>query len=139
MEFSPYTPGCISAAQILYSVHAGFASPAEDYATKRIDVLQELVRHPQATFQVRVRGHSMQGVGIDDGDVLIVDRAIAPRSGHVVVAVIDNDFTVKTYTERAGRVRLKAANPTYPDIVPRDGQILTIWGVAVACIKCLPK
>ncbi len=139
MDYAPYIPGSITANTIVFSVQAGFPSPADDHATKRIDVLEHLVQHPQATFQFRVRGESMQGVGIGDGDMLIVDRAITPRSGQVVVAVIDNDFTVKTYFERAGRVRLKAANPTYPDIVPKDGQILTVWGVAIACIKCLPK
>ena len=116
MDYAPYIPGSITANTIVFSVQAGFPSPADDHATKRIDVLEHLVQHPQATFQFRVRGESMQGVGIGDGDMLIVDRAITPRSGQV--AVIDNDFTVKTYFERAGRVRLKAANPTYPDIVP---------------------
>lgn len=137
--YLPYVPGCITAFRILYSVQAGFPSPADDHASKRIDVLEHLVQHPQATFQFRVRGESMRDAGICDGDMLIVDRAITPRSGHVVIAVIDNDFTVKTYFERAGRVRLKASNPTFQDFVPRDGQTLEIWGVAIACIKRLPR
>ena len=90
----PYTPGCITAFHVLHTVQAGFASPAEDHATKRIDVLEHIVRHPQATFQFKVRGESMRDAGIFDGDLLIVDKAIRPKSGHVVLAVLDNEFTV---------------------------------------------
>lgn len=139
MQFAPYTPGSITAAAVLTRVSAGFPSPAEEHATKRIDVLDHLVQHPQATFQFRVSGESMRDAGISNGDMLIVDRAITARSGHIVIAMIDNDFCVKTFFERAGRIRFKAANPTYPDIVPKDGQTAEVWGVAVACIKMLPK
>ena len=66
-------------------------------------------------------------------------QATLSGAGHVVLAVLDNEFTVKTYWERAGRVRLKASNPTYPDIVPKDGQILKVFGVVVACFKIFPK
>ena len=77
------------------SVPAGFPSPADDHSARRIDVLEHLVKHPQATFQMRVRGESMREAGIGDGDVVLVDRAITPRSGQIVVAVVDGDFTVK--------------------------------------------
>ena len=77
----------------------------------------------------------MREAGIDDGDVVIVDRAIAPRSGQIVVAVVDGEFTVKHLWQRAGRFKLKAANPTYADIVPGEGQTVEVWGVVVACIK----
>jgi len=117
------------------SVSAGFPSPAEDHAVKRIDVLEHLVKHPQATYQLRVRGESMRDIGIFDNDVLLVDRAIAPRNGHVVVAVVDGEFVCKTLWQRAGRMKLKAANVTFADIVPKDGQEIEIWGVVVASIK----
>ena len=116
-------------------VAAGFPSPAEDHAVHRIDLMAELIRHPQATFLLRVKGDSMREVGIFDGDVVLVDRAIRPRSGQVVIAVVDGEFVCKTLLMRAGRVRLKAANPTFADIEPRDGQSLDIWGVVVAAIK----
>jgi len=117
-------------------VQAGFPSPAEDFNTTRIDLTEQLVRHPQATFLLRVRGDSMKEAGIFDGDRLVVDRAIRPCHGHIVVAVLDGgDFTVKYLHKRAGQVRLRAANPTYPDIVPRDGQVLEIWGVVTSAIK----
>ena len=118
------------------SVRAGFPSPAEDFNCQRVDLTAQLVVHPMATFLVRVRGDSMKEAGIFDGCVLVVDRAIRASHGHIVVAVLDGgDFTVKYLNKRHGRVWLSAANPTYPDIVPREGQTLEIWGVVTACIK----
>lgn len=116
-------------------VCAGFPSPAEDFAVKRIDLTEILIKHPQATFLLRVRGESMREAGIFDGDTLVVDRAIKPRHGHIVVAVVDGEFTVKYLHERAGRIKLKPANPTFPEIVPRDGQTVEVWGVVTASIK----
>jgi DNA polymerase V len=116
-------------------VCAGFPSPAEDFASKRIDLTAELVKHPQATYLLRVKGDSMKDAGIFDGDVLVVDRAVKARHGHIVVATVDSDFTVKYLHMRAGRMRLKAANPTFPDIIPRDGQTVEVWGVVRHSIK----
>jgi DNA polymerase V len=96
--------------------------------------MAQLIRHPQATFLLRVRGDSMRDVGILDGSVVLVDRAIVPRHGHIVIAIVDGEFVCKTLSTRTGRTRLKAANPTYPDIVPQDGQTLDVWGVVVATI-----
>lgn len=134
----PYLPGHLNAYALAHSVHAGFPSPAEDHVGKRIDALEHLIKHPQATFTMSVRGDSMREEGIFDGDVILVDRAIKPRSGHVVVAVIDGEFACKKLSERAGRMKLKAANPTYADIVPKDGQTVEIWGVVIASIKKFP-
>lgn len=119
-------------------VAAGFPSPAEDFNTKRIDLTERLIVHPQATFLLRVSGDSMRDAGIFDGDVLVVDRAIRPRHRHIVVAVVDGEFTVKYLHKRLGQVRLAAANPTYPDIIPREGQTIEVWGVVTAAIKQFP-
>lgn len=116
-------------------VRAGFPSPAEDFTVNRLDLNQLLVTHPQATYLLRVAGTSMRDAGIDDGDTIVVNKAIKPRHGHVVVAVVDSEFTVKYLHQRAGRVRLKAANPTFPDIIPKDGQTVEVWGVVSSCIK----
>ena len=116
-------------------VSAGFPSPAEDFAVQRIDLTAILVVHPQATFLLRVSGDSMRDAGVYDGDTLVVDKAIKPRHGHVVVAVVDGEFTVKSLHQRAGRTKLQAANPTYPDIIPREGQTIEIWGVVTSSIK----
>lgn len=119
-------------------VCAGFPSPAEDFAVKRVDLTQELITHPQATFLLRVSGESMREAGIFDGDMLVVNKALKPRHGQVVVAVVDGEFTVKYLYQRAGRVKLRAANATFPDISPKDGQTLEVWGVVTASIKRFP-
>jgi DNA polymerase V len=120
------------------TVRAGFPSPAEDLGAKRIDLTAKLIKHPQATFLMKVRGESMKDAGIFDGDVLIIDRAIQARSGHVVIAVIEGEFVCKTLSMRAGRMKLKAANPGHPDIVPKDSQTVEIWGVVIHAIKSMP-
>ena len=119
-------------------VPAGFPSPAEDHQVERIELMSQLVRHPQATFFIRIQGDSMRDAGILDGSVVLVDKAIKPRDGHIVIAVVDGDFTCKRLFSRGGRMRLKAENPTYPDIVPREGQEVEVWGVVVATIHQHP-
>ncbi len=125
-------------AAMVGTVPAGFPSPAEDHGSRRIDLIERLITHPQATYLMRVRGLSMIEAGIFDGDVVVVDRAIKPRSGHIVVAVVDGEFTVKHLWMRAGRLKLKAANPTFADIVARDGQEIEVWGVVKAALKEFP-
>jgi len=137
------TPVALSSAPLLTRllinrVCAGFPSPAEDLGAQRIDLAQVLITHPQATFILRARGHSMMEAGIFDNDLLVVNRALVPRHRHIVVAVVDGDFTVKRLYQLGGRIKLQAANPTFPDIVPRDGQLLEVWGVVTACIKQFP-
>ena len=120
------------------TVCAGFPSPAEDLGAQRIDLTTLLVIHTQATYFLKASGHSMVEAGIFDGDIMVVDRAIKPRHGHIVVAVVDGDFTVKRLYQRAGRVKLRAANVTFPEIVPKDGQTIEVWGVVTATIKRFP-
>ena len=117
------------------TVRAGFPSPAADFGETRIDLVAELIAHPQATYLLRVRGLSMVDAGLGDNDIIVVDRALKPSSGNIVVAVVDGEFTCKTLQLRAGRIKLKAANPIYPDIIPTDSQTVEIWGVVVAAIK----
>ena len=119
-------------------VCAGFPSPAEDLGAQRLDLTQVLIKHAQATYFLRASGHSMVEAGIFDNDMLVVDKAITPRHNHIVVAIVDGDFTVKRLYQRLGRTKLKAANPTFPDIVPKDGQTLEIWGVVTSSIKQFP-
>jgi DNA polymerase V len=116
-------------------VKAGFPSYADDFGCKPIDLTEILVKHPQATFMLRASGDSMRDAGIFDGDALVVDKAIKPRHDHIVVAVVDGEFTVKRLYERAGRIRLRAANPTFADIIPSEGQTIEVWGVVTSTIK----
>lgn len=124
--------------ELFATVRAGFPSPAEDLGARRIDLTARLIKHPQATFLMKARGESMKEAGIFDGDVLVVDRAVQARSGHVVIAVVDGEFVCKTLSMRAGRMKLKAANPGHPDIVPKESQTVEIWGVVTASIKTMP-
>lgn len=116
-------------------VHAGFPSPAEDIGAKRIDLNSVLITHPAATFVMKARGSSMVEAGIFDGDVLIVDKAVRAKHGHIVIAEVDGEFTVKRLFNRNGRTKLQAANVTFPDIQFKEGQELKIWGVVTHTIK----
>ena len=118
-----------------WSVAAGFPSPAADHTQKRIDLNEQLVRNKAATFLFKVKGDSMTGVGIYANDMLVVDRSIDPKHNSIVVAIVDGECTVKYLHQRAGRIKLRAANPTYPDIIPRDSQTIEVWGVVVGSIK----
>lgn len=117
------------------AVRAGFPSPAADFTVSRIDLTRELIFHPQCTFYLIVRGDSMIGIGIFDGDILVVDKYLRPQHGDIVVAEIDGEFTVKRLHHRNGVMKLCAENPTYPDIRPKDGQTLEIWGVVTSSIR----
>jgi DNA polymerase V len=111
------------------TVMAGFPSPAADHAQKRIDLNDHLLLNREASFLFRVRGESMIGVGIFDGDTIIVDRSIEAKHNHIVLAVVDQDFTVKRLYKRGRVVRLIAENPEFAPIDFKDGQELRIWGV----------
>ena len=87
-------------AKLTGSVVAGFPSPAEQYMEPPLDLNELLVRHPAATYFVRVSGDSMIGAGINDGDLLVVDRSLRPADGDIIIACVDGDFTVKMYRER---------------------------------------
>lgn len=121
------------------SVKAGFPSPALDFDCRPVDLATVLIRHPQATFLIRAAGLSMHGAGINDGDLLVVDRALEAHHGSIVCAVVDAHFTVKYLHKKHGKFRLVAADPTIPDVVPRDGQTVEIWGVVTASITRLVK
>ena len=129
------------------SVVAGFPSPAEQYQEPPLDLNELLVKRPAATFFVRVQGDSMTGAGINDGDLLVVDRSLRPASGDVIIASVDGDFTVKTLrlgtgewgTGNGGEIRLVAANPKYPEIVLKPGQELDYFGKVTACIHQFKK
>jgi len=134
-------PRVIDAGASLFSVlispvavAAGFPSPAQDYFDGRIDLNTHLIKDITSTFVVRVTGDSMEGAGISDGDELIVNRALEPRDGSVVIAVLDGELTVKRLRITGNGVVLQAENPRYPDIrVPALSE-LTIWGVATRCL-----
>lgn len=134
----PIWPGSLPVQEISCKTPAGFPSPAQDLAVNRIDLNDILIQHPEATYFMQVKGNSMTGAGIDDGDRLIVDRAITPRHNHIVIAEIDGEVTVKRLYAKNGLLKLKAENATYPDLVPSPGQQWSVWGVVTYIIKATP-
>jgi len=118
-------------------VRAGFPSPAEDYAEKRIDLNRQLVKHPAATFLVRVAGDSMTGAGIHSGDVLVVDRSERVRDGQVVVAVVNGELVVKRLTFKGGSAALLAENPAYGPLPVDEHADVRVWGVVKHVIHSL--
>ncbi len=116
------------------SVQAGFASPAEDYAHDRLDLHQLMIKHPAATFFVKVAGDSMKGAHIVSGDILVVDRAVEPASGKIVVAVVNGEFTVKRLLIEGEKISLIAENPKYSPIHLSAEIDFEIWGVVTFVI-----
>lgn len=112
----------------------GFPSPAEQYVQCTLDLNTYLVRNPEATFFVRAEGNSMINAGIRPGDILVVDRSVTPVNGSIVIACIDNEFTVKYLRQDARETILEAANPEYPPITLSEGMELRIFGVVTSCI-----
>jgi len=114
---------------LLCPVPAGWPSPSEDYIEDALDLHKLAVRNPASTYFVKALGHSMIGTGIHDGDLLVVDRSQEARPGKVVIAVVDEELTVKRLIKRGGRLILAPENPEYPefDITGRDD--VALWGV----------
>lgn len=122
-----------------HKVRAGFPSPADDYVEAFLDLNEHLIEHKDATFFVQATGDSMTGAGIQEGNLLVVDRALEARHGDIVIAVIDGDLTVKRLEKRRGKIRLVAENPAYAPIEFTDGQELTIWGVVTSVIQRIKR
>jgi DNA polymerase V len=117
------------------SVSAGFPSPADDHSDGGLDFNHYLIKHPAATFCLRVSGDSMTGAGIHSGDLLVVDRSLEPLAGRIVVAAINGELTVKRLMQQQGRMVLMAENPHYPPIVLNaDVDDVTVWGVVTYVI-----
>lgn len=122
-------PALIDLAEV--EVLCGFPSPSQDYETSEIDLNEFLMPNRVSTFLIRARGHSMMRAGIFDGDELVVDRSITPEDGHVVVAVVDGEMTVKRLRLRGNGAVLSPENPAYPDIVISELSDLRVWGVVI--------
>ncbi|WP_458112410.1 translesion error-prone DNA polymerase V autoproteolytic subunit [Arthrobacter sp. R1-13] len=116
------------------AVAAGYPSPAQDYFDGRIDLNEHLIKDITSTYVVRVSGNSMEGAGISDGDELIVDRALEPKDGSVVIAVLDGELIIKRLRIRQSGVLLQAESANYPDIRVAALSDLIIWGVATRCL-----
>ncbi len=116
-------------------IHAGFPSPATDYMTQAIDLNKELVRHPAATFYGRVVGDSMIDAGVEEGDILVIDKALDAKDGDMAVCFVDGEFTLKYLRFRENGLTLVPANPRYPSIEIDEGSDFMMWGVVTYVIK----
>lgn len=117
-------------------IRAGFPSPAQDYITETIDLNRDLIRHPVATFYGRVVGDSMIEEGIEEGDILVIDRALEPANGDLAVCCLDGEFTLKRILIKpSGEIWLVPSNSNYRPIPVTEGNELIIWGIVTYTIK----
>lgn len=116
-------------------IKAGFPSPAQDYLDIAIDLNKELIRNPASTFFGRVSGNSMRDEGLEDGDILVVDKSLEPRNGDTAVCFIDGDFTLKYIRMENGQFWLVPANPAYPSIQITEENNFMIWGIVTYSIR----
>ena len=119
-------------------IFCGFPSPAQDYLDRTLNFNEDIIKHPAATFYAKAMGDSMIEAGIEPGDILVIDRALDPRNGDIVVAHINGEFTVKYLDiskKDKGIVCLVPGNTNYETIILKDGDELNIWGVVANVIK----
>ena len=124
--------------QFAPTIKAGFPSPADDYTHDSIDFNRDLIRNPDATFYGRVDGDSMIDAGICDGDIAVIDRSVEAQDGDVVVAFVNNEFTIKYLDlsqKEEGYIELRPANRDFQPIRIDDSDRFEVWGVVVWTIK----
>lgn len=124
--------------QLAPSIKAGFPSPAEDYLRNSLDFNRDLIKHPEATFYGRVDGDSMRDAGIDDGDIAVIDRSLEAADGDIIVAYVNEEFTIKRLDlkhKQEGYIELLPANKKYKPIRIDEGTDFEVWGVVVWTIK----
>lgn len=115
-------------------VKAGFPSPADDFIEQYLDLNEFLINCKNSTFFIRVSGSSMINAGIFQDDILIVDRSLKPKKHDVVLAILDNEFTVKRFIKQNGQIILKSENPKYRSIYLQPDAKFEIWGVVTRVI-----
>lgn len=118
-------------------INAGFPSPADDYLEANLDLNKLLIRNPSSTFFARVRGASMQDVGIYDGDILIIDKSLSPSHNSVLICFIDGEFTVKKIQKVNGEMYLMPQNKDFAPIKVNKESDFRLWGVVTYCIHKL--
>ena len=116
-------------------ISAGFPSPADDFKDARISLDRELVKNKEATFYARVSGDSMIEAGLEDGDLIVVDRSLQPENGKIAICLVDGDFTVKRIKKEKNKLYLIAENKKYKPIELGEENELIIWGIVEYVIK----
>lgn len=116
------------------NIRAGFPSPAEEYIELAFDLNKELVKHPSSTFYGRVRGNSMIDAGINEGDILVIDKSIYPSDGKKAICYIDGEFTLKTLNVNKNEIFLMPANPNFEPIRITPENEFMVWGIVTYVI-----
>ena len=116
-------------------ISAGFPSPADDFKEIRISLDRELVKNEESTFYARVSGDSMIEAGLDDGDLIIIDRSLDPENGKIAICFVDGEFTVKRIKKEKNKLFLMPQNKKYKLIEIKEENELIIWGVVEYVIK----
>jgi DNA polymerase V len=116
-------------------ISAGFPSPADDFIDATIDLNKEFIKNPSATFYGRVKGNSMKNAGIDNGDLLIIDKSLEPKDGKIAVCYIDGEFTVKRIKLDKDCLWLVPENDLYKPIKVTADNDFIVWGMVVHVIK----
>lgn len=116
-------------------IRAGFPSPAQDYIEQAIDLNKELIKHPASTFFGKVVGDSMKDEGIEEGDILVIDKSLELINGDLAVCFIDGDFTVKRVKLESDAAFLTPSNPNYPTIKVTQENDFIVWGIVTYTIK----
>jgi DNA polymerase V len=133
--FTPKTSNSNGAIFIDTGISAGFPSPADDFKETRISLDEELITNKEATFFAKVNGQSMIGAGLDDNDLLVIDRSLEPENNKIAVCFLDGEFTVKRLKVKNGEVWLQPENPNYPIIKITEENDFVIWGIVTSVIK----
>ena len=120
---------------ITSGIKAGFPSPAADFDETRISLDKALVKNPDTTFYAKANGQSMKGAGIDDGDIMVIDRSIEPRNNKIAVCLIDGEFTVKRIKKTKEELLLIPENSDFQPIKINEDNQLVIWGIVTYVIK----
>ena len=116
-------------------VAISFGSPASESGVTRLDLNEVLIRHPQAAFLMRISGSAMREAGIDDGDLALVDRALDATHGHVVIAVLGDEFVCRRLQRRGDELLLQASDPAAPELLAREGDGFEVWGVVTHVVR----
>ena len=134
-----FTPshGRLEAILINAGISAGFPSPAGDFKQERISLDKELIKNKEATFFARVSGESMINAGLEDGDLIVIDRSLEPTNNKIAVCFIDGEFTVKRLQVKKNKIWLKPENTNYKAIEVKEDHELIIWGIVTNVIKKL--
>ncbi len=135
--FTPKTSEGSGAIFIDTGISAGFPSPADDFRETRISLDEELITNKEATFFAKVSGQSMIGAGLDDNDLLVIDRSIEPANNKIAVCFLDGEFTVKRLRVENDTVWLQPENPDYPTIKITEENDFVIWGIVTSVVKKL--